>query len=138
MSFAVKLLKLRTEKNLTQDALAKISGISKRSIVDYEKGESRPRNRTRYALLAEVLECDAAYLEDDDIQVFLDDARKKYGPSGAAQAKKAISDVKALFAGGEMDEEDMDEMLKAIQDAYWIAKEKNKKKKAPDNPVSDA
>lgn len=32
-----------------------------------------------------------------------------------------------LFAGGELDQDDMDEMMKAIQDAYWIAKEKNKK-----------
>ena len=32
-----------------------------------------------------------------------------------------------LFAGGELADEDLDEMMKGIQEAYWIAKEKNKK-----------
>ena len=38
-----------------------------------------------------------------------------------------MSEVTGLFAGGEMAEEDMDTMMKAISDAYWIAKEKNRK-----------
>ena len=38
-----------------------------------------------------------------------------------------MAEVTGLFAGGEMAEEDMDIMMKAIQDAYWIAKDKNKK-----------
>lgn len=32
-----------------------------------------------------------------------------------------------LFAGGNIADEDLDVMMKALQDAYWIAKEKNKK-----------
>lgn len=38
-----------------------------------------------------------------------------------------MQEVTGLFAGGELDQDDMDEMMKAIQDAYWIAKEKNRK-----------
>ena len=38
-----------------------------------------------------------------------------------------MSEVTGLFAGGEMAEEDMDVMMRAITEAYWIAKEKNKK-----------
>lgn len=38
-----------------------------------------------------------------------------------------MQEVTGLFAGGELDPDDMDEMMKAIQDAYWIAKEKNRK-----------
>ena len=38
-----------------------------------------------------------------------------------------MSEVTGLFAGGDLAEEDMDVMMKAISDAYWIAKEKNKK-----------
>lgn len=40
---------------------------------------------------------------------------------------RAMVEVTGLFAGGELDQDDMDEMMKAIQDAYWIAKEKNRK-----------
>lgn len=54
-------------------------------------------------------------------------ANEKYGATGAQQAKALMQEVTGLFAGGELDQDDMDEMMKAIQDAYWIAKEKNKK-----------
>lgn len=54
-------------------------------------------------------------------------ANEKYGAAGAQQAKALMQEVTGLFAGGELDPDDMDEMMKAIQDAYWIAKEKNKK-----------
>ena len=54
-------------------------------------------------------------------------ANDKYGARGAKQAQQLTDEVTGLFAGGDMAEEDMDLMMKAIQDAYWIAKEKNKK-----------
>ena len=37
------------------------------------------------------------------------------------------NEVSGLFAGGNIADEDLDVMMKALQDAYWIAKEKNKK-----------
>ena len=54
-------------------------------------------------------------------------ANEKYGATGAQQAQALMQEVTGLFAGGELDQDDMDEMMKAIQDAYWIAKEKNRK-----------
>lgn len=38
-----------------------------------------------------------------------------------------MDEVSGLFAGGNIADEDLDVMMKALQDAYWIAKEKNKK-----------
>ena len=38
-----------------------------------------------------------------------------------------MAEVTGLFAGGELADEDLDEMMKGIQEAYWIAKENNKK-----------
>ena len=46
---------------------------------------------------------------------------------GARQAKALVAEVTGLFAGGDLADEDLDEMMKGIQEAYWIAKEKNKK-----------
>ena len=54
-------------------------------------------------------------------------AAEKYGSRGARQAQDLMSEVTGLFAGGELAEEDLDVMMKAITEAYWIAKEKNKK-----------
>jgi len=71
--------------------------------------------------MAEVLKVDVNYLLTDD-EEFLLNAESKYGSKGARQAK-----VTGLFAGGELADEDLDEMMKGIQEAYWIAKEKNKK-----------
>ena len=40
---------------------------------------------------------------------------------------KLVKDVEALYAGGELEERDMDAMMRALQDAYWRAKEINRK-----------
>ena len=44
-----------------------------------------------------------------------------------SDVKKILEDVKLLFKEGNLSNDDMDELMRAIQDAYWIAKEKNKK-----------
>ena len=38
-------------------------------------------------------------------------------------AMDLVADVKALWAGGEMEEEDMDEIMRALQEAYHEAKQ---------------
>ena len=49
------------------------------------------------------------------------------GARGAKQAQRLTEELSGLFSGGELSQEDMDIMMKAIQDAYWIAKEKNQR-----------
>ena len=56
---------------------------------------------------------------------------EQYGTRGAQGANRVLSDEKALFAGGEMAEEDMDVFMKAVQDAYWEVKKINKEKYTP-------
>lgn len=53
--------------------------------------------------------------------------RKRHSRHRHEQAERLIKEVSGLYAGGELAEEDMDAMMKAIQEAYWIAKEKNRK-----------
>ena len=62
--------------------------------------------------------------EDEE---FLLSAAEKYGAKGAKQAQALVDEVSGLFADGNIADEDLDVMMKALQDAYWIAKEKNKK-----------
>ena len=38
-----------------------------------------------------------------------------------------VGEVTGMFAGGHLDDESLDGAMKALNDAYWIAKEKNKK-----------
>ena len=126
MRFGKKLRALRKEKGLTQAELAKLAGLGLKTITNYEKGSTYPQNREVYSTLANILGCDTDYLhnEGDD---FIGMAQREYGYRGRKGAEKLITEVTGLFAGGEMAEEDMDELMLAIQEAYIDAKKRNKK-----------
>ena len=126
MTFGEKVKQERNRLNLTQDELAGRMGVTRRVITSYETDKSRPRGTEGYKKLAEALEVNINYLLSED-DAFLAEVSGKYGSRGAKQAQELVSEVSGLFAGGEMAEEDMDEMMEAIQKAYWIAKKNNKK-----------
>ncbi len=125
MKFNERLKKMREEKGLTQVQLASLSGISSRMIQKYECGVSRPRYDAAEKL-AKALHASVSELLGEG-GILVAQAAEQYGARGARQAEALVSEVTGLFAGGELADEDMDVMMKAIQDAYWIAKEKNKK-----------
>ncbi|HBC90112.1 MAG TPA: Cro/Cl family transcriptional regulator [Lactococcus sp.] len=125
MTFSERLKGIREKKELTQEQLAKRSGISRRMIQKYESGIARPRFDAAEKI-ASALEITVSELLGESGSLVAQ-AAEKYGSRGAKQAEELMSEVTGLFAGGEMAEEDMDVMMKAITEAYWIAKEKNKK-----------
>lgn len=126
MRFCEKLRKLRTERGMTQADLAKRAGLGLKTITNYENGSTYPRDRNVYGKLAGILGVDADYLhnENDD---FVAQAQEEFGYRGRKGAEKLLREVTGLFAGGNMSEEDMDEMMLAIQEAYIRAKRNNKK-----------
>ena len=126
MTFGEKVKVERTKLGLNQDELAAKIGVTRRVVCSYENDKSRPRGTERYKKLAEALNVNINYLLSED-DAFIADAEDKYGNRGAKQAKELLSEVSGLFAGGNLADEDLDEMMKGIQEAYWIAKEKNKK-----------
>ena len=58
---------------------------------------------------------------------FVLNASEQYGPSGRRDARMLVDELTGLFSGGQMAEEDMDELMLAIQKAYIIAKEDSRK-----------
>ena len=126
MKFGEKLRKYRLEKRLTQAELAKKAGLGLNTICNYEKGKTYPKDREVYTVLAGILGINADYLhnENDD---FIADAQNLYGSRGKRQAMELVNELGGLFAGGELSEEDMDGVARAIMDIYWKAKENNKK-----------
>ena len=126
MRFCEKLKEARTKAGLKQEELAKALGVSLRTITNYESGECYPRKRDIYHKLAELFHTEENYFLNED-EEFLLSAAEKYGAKGAKQAQALVDEVSGLFAGGNIADEDLDVMMKALQDAYWIAKEKNKK-----------
>lgn len=126
MKFAEKLRNLRQEKGLSQAEVAKAIGITVRAYGSYEKN-TYPRDRSIYGKLAELLDCDINYLLTED-ESFVAEAAARYGSRGKKQAERLVEGIAGLFAGGDLADEDKDEMMRAIQDAYWDAKERNKQR----------
>ena len=126
MTFGEKVKNERNRLGLNQDELAKKIGGTRRVISSYENDSSRPRGTERYKKLAEALGVNINYLLSED-EAFIADVEDNYGHRGAKQAKELLAEVTGLFAGGEMADEDMREMVDAIQEAYLIAKKNNKK-----------
>ena len=66
MKFAEKLRKERLSKNLSQEQLGEMIGISKRSIIKYENGTSIPRASAIHKM-AKALDVSYEYLDIDEI-----------------------------------------------------------------------
>lgn len=126
MTFGEKVRAARTGRSWTLDQLAEKAGISKRALINYETKGILPKSRDTYYRVAEALEIDANILLDDDTEFVLK-AGEQFGSRGAKQALQLVQQVNALYAGGDLDDEDMEAMHRALMDAYMIAKQKNKR-----------
>lgn len=126
MKFGEKLAMCRKQANMTQKELGERIGVSARSIINYEVNGSYPKKREIYAKLSEVLNIDINYLLTED-EEFVLDAVEMYGAKGHTDAKQILQQTSALFAGGELNENDMDAFFKTITEIYFDSKEKAKK-----------
>ena len=125
MELKEKITKLRRMKGYTQGELANVVGVTTRAIQNYENGSRFPK-KDILAKIADALDVEEASLATDE-EEFMIEANEKYGSRGKAAADKLIHNANALFAGGDVSEEDKTFVLEAIQQAYWEAKIINKK-----------
>lgn len=126
MKFGEKLKKVRKEKHLNQEELANLSGVSKRTIQNYENAKMHPKKREIYYKLAEILEVDVNYLLTEDEELLIS-AYEKGGIGAMRDVNSLIDDVCGLFAGGTLPPQDLDAAMRAISDAYFSVKEENAK-----------
>lgn len=122
MKFGEKLRKNRQEANLTQEELAEQLGVTCRTLQNYESGAVYPKKRELYSRLAEVLGRDVEYWiieTNDTLQL------EKAAEPGAAWAQ--AFKVREMFLQGNMTEEDLDDFMRIVQDAYWRAKDQVRK-----------
>lgn len=125
MELKDKIAQIRNARCLTQLELSKKTGITKRAIQNYEAGTRTPRLDV-ITKIAQALEVDVHELMTDE-EHFVIEAREKYGSRGKASAEMLIENATALFAGGDISEEDKANVMEALQEAYWKSKIKNKK-----------
>lgn len=120
MRFCEKLREKRLGANMTQEELSKLLGKSKRTVEGYESGAYYPRTRDVYARLSEIFSTDINWFLTEDETPAQDAAEK---------AKQLIENARALYAGGELNEDDKDALARALMDAYFIAKKKQEQKR---------
>ena len=126
MNFADKIRRLRHDLGWTQERLAKEIGITTRSIVKYEKGQTYPRDRDVYGRLAAIFGVETGYLMSEDDE-FVAEVTEKYGVKGRIQAQALIDAAEALFAGGELSDDDKLAFVHEIQGLYLDSKERAKR-----------
>ncbi len=133
MKLSEKIVILRKRRGLTQEQLGGMAGVKKRAIIYYENDQRTPSNEV-LAGIAEALNVTVDFLLDDfqDVEftkeeIFISEAKSKYGSKGAAEAANTISRVRALMAGGELNENDKDAFFEVMQEIYFDSKDKAKK-----------
>lgn len=126
MYFQDRLREKRLAKNLTQVQLAEAVSVTPRTIQHYESGTRRPTKMVIIEKLAAVLDTTPEDLLGNQ-GLLVVAAHEQGGPRAAMDIEELVSEVTGLFAGGRLSDEALDGAMKALNDAYWIAKEKNKK-----------
>ena len=125
MKFNERLKAIREEKGLTQQELSNRSGVSLRTIQNYESGAYSPRFGS-VDKLAEALEVSAPELLGQS-GMLVAEAADKGGAKSAREMSKLVEEVVGMFAGGSLPKEDRDAYMAAISKAYFESNEENKK-----------
>ena len=126
MGFKERLKEKRLEANLTQVQLAEKISVTARTIQNYELGTRKPTKFEVVEKLAEALNTTAEYLLGQGGMLVLA-AQEQGGSKTAKDIDELVSEVSGMFAGGHLSDEALDGAMQALNKAYWIAKEKNKK-----------
>ncbi len=126
MGFKERLKEKRLEAGLTQAQLAEKVAVTPRTIQNYELGARRPNKFAIVEKIAAALDTTPDYLlTASDMYILA--AQEQGGAKAAKDIESLVGEVTGLFAGGSLSEDALDGAMKALNDAYWIAKEKNRK-----------
>ena len=141
-AFAEKAKEARISLGWSQTRLAQEVGVSSRSVQAYERGEKTPRP-AMLAKLAKALKVSVKFLSDDectdpmaDIEkdTYIEEARRRYGAKGVRDVDQLLAENTALFAGGELSQDQKDAFFQAVMTAYVTCKEEAKAKFGRRNP----
>ena len=126
MKFGEKVKELRREKGISQTELGKYVGVTLRTVRGWEAEGRYPKKREIYGQLAKALGCDLSYLLTEE-ESFITTASELYGSRGARQAEHILEQTAAMFAGGDLSEDDQIAFLNEIQSLYLDSKKRAKK-----------
>ena len=126
MTFGEKIKNLRKTKGISQTQLADAIGVTNRAVRSWEAEGRYPKQRDIYQKLADILGCDISYLLSEE-ESFITEVSEQYGSRGAKQAQLILEQAAAMFAGGELSDEDKTAFMDEIQMLYLDSKQRAKK-----------
>ena len=86
MKFGEKVRDLRKKHSLTQDELAKCLGVSKRTVIGWERDGRYPRNVEILEKMADIFHVPLTYIQPDQ-SLFIERAAATYGKKGKIEAQ---------------------------------------------------
>ena len=129
MKIGAKIKAARKKAGMTQKELAQLVCVTPRCIQYYEGNIRKPQSTEIIIKLAAALNEDVGYfLSEKELELmrenelFLGEAEHRFGKTGKAQARSLIEGAQALFAGGELEEEDKEAFFQAITELYFDSK----------------
>ena len=126
MAFKDNLRSRREELGMTKVELAKAAGVTTRTLYSYESGDRRPSNIEVVQRIAAALGTSMEKLLDTGESLVVE-AHERGGARAARDIDSLVGEVTGLFAGGSLSDDALDGAMRALNEAYWIAKDKNKK-----------
>ena len=126
MAFGDHLRDCRQLADMTQAELAESVGVTLRSIQNYESSARYPVNMMVVKKLADALNVSIGdLLEESDYNII--EAGIRGGGKAQRDIFRLVNQIRGMFTGNELDEDDKDAAIRALTDAYWDAKKENKK-----------
>ncbi|MCQ2423727.1 MAG: helix-turn-helix transcriptional regulator [Clostridia bacterium] len=126
MAFGDRVKAKRIELGYSQQKLAEKSGISLRSVQNYESNQRYPNNINIARQIAVALGTTAEYLLSDE-DSYVIEAGLRGGSKARHDVQALLGELNAMFAGGDMTPDDKDKVMRAIMDMYWESKQINQK-----------
>lgn len=136
LRFGEKIRKRREELGLSQEQLASLAGITRRSIVNYETDVKKPFTST-LRKLATALGVTIYYLQNEDVEdpqanieeePYIQAARDAFGKKAEEEMAVILTQAEAVFAGGSISEDQKDILYQALSQAYFRNKERAREK----------
>ena len=132
MTLGKKIRILRLRKGLSQNDLAALCGLSRRTVTSYESDVSKPGSRRHYEQLADALGVNVTALLESDSEVLplRDEADRIAGIESSPEANPGFSyeisaflgNTRDIFADNRLSEQSKDMLMHAIQEIYWDVK----------------
>lgn len=127
MLFGEKLKELRLAKGYTQEQLAEMVDVTKRTMINYEQGRCYPKQTEILSRFAKIFDVSVDYLMSDEDR-YIQDAQERGGIRAGQDVQALLTNARAMFAGGTLSEEDKDKVMRKLNELYWDAKESNRRK----------